>query len=73
MMTKPVALADDTYQRLKRRKRPGESFSEAIERLMRDQRKDPMLFVAKVPRSKISAARRLKEIEADRDASWEEA
>ena len=72
-MTKPVALADDTYRRLRRRKRPGESFSNTVDRLMRDQKKDAMSFVANVPKSKVPAARRLKDIEADRDASWADA
>lgn len=73
LVTKPVALADNTYDRLKRRKRPGESFSAAIERLMSNQRKDPLEFVRLVPKSKISAGKRLAEIEADREASWEDA
>lgn len=72
-MTKPVALADNTYRRLKRRKRPGESFSETIERLMRGQRKDPMLFVESVPKSEVPSGRRLEEIEREREASWEDA
>lgn len=72
-MTKPVALADETYGRLKRRKRPGESFSNTVDRLIRDQKKDPMSFVRTVPRSKVAAKRRLADIEADREASWEEA
>lgn len=72
-MTKPVALADETYRRLRRRRRPGESFSNAIERLMREQKKDPTYFVHHVPRSKVPAARRLEEIEAEREASWEDA
>lgn len=72
-MTKPVALADGTYDRLKRRRRPGESFSNTIDRLMQEPKKDPTYFAQNVPRSKIPAARRLQEIEADRDASLEDA
>lgn len=72
-VTKPVALADDTYRRLKARKRPGESFSQTVERLMREQRKDPTFFVDRVPKSKVPADRRLRAIEEDREASWEDA
>lgn len=72
-MTKPVALANHTYERLKRRRRPGESFSEAVERLISNQRKDPMSFVRSAPKSKRPVKRRLAEIEAERERSWEEA
>lgn len=72
-MTKPVALADETYRRLKQRKRPGESFSNTIDRLLADQRKDPLSFAQNVPRSKIPAKKRLADIEADRDATWQDA
>lgn len=72
-MTKPVALADSTYDRLRRRRRPGESFSEAVERLILNQRKDPMEFPRNVPKSRVPAKRRLADIEADRDASMEDA
>ncbi len=73
LVTKPVALSDGTYRRLKRRKRPGESFSETIERIMGNQKKDPMRFANEVPKSRVPAQRRLKELEEDRDASWEDA
>lgn len=35
MGTKPVRLDEDTYERIKQRKRPDETFSEAIDRLTR--------------------------------------
>lgn len=72
-MTKPVALSDQTYRRLKQLKRPGESFSQTIERLIRGQRKDPLVFAQDVPRSRIPPRDRLKEVERIREDSWEEA
>jgi predicted CopG family antitoxin len=72
-VTKPVALSDETYRKLKKRKQPGESFSQVIERLMREQKKDPMLFVQHVPKSRVPAERRLQEIQDDRESSWEDA
>jgi predicted CopG family antitoxin len=67
-VTKQVALADSTYARLKRSRHPGESFSDAIERLL-DRAKDPMTFADRVPRSRVGAKDRLAQIEADRDAT----
>lgn len=36
MSTKPVRLEEDVYERVKAHKRPDESFSEAIDRLIGD-------------------------------------
>lgn len=36
LMAKNIALADDVYRSLKRRKREGESFSQLIRRLMKN-------------------------------------
>ncbi len=52
-MTKQVALAEATYARLRRNRRPGESFSMAIERLL-DQAKDPTRFSALLPKPTLS-------------------
>lgn len=68
-MTKQVALADGTYDRLKRSRLPGESFSEAIERLLDQHPKDPLAFAKRVPKSPISSKDHLRQIEADRDAT----
>lgn len=68
-MTKQVALAERTYQRLKENRRPGESFSKAIERLLDKQAKDPLSFTRGLPKPEIDPEEWLQEIEADRDAS----
>lgn len=68
-MTKQVALADATYERLKRHRRPDESFSEAIERLLDQQAKDPLAFPDRVPKAGLSAKEWLAQVEADRDAT----
>lgn len=66
-MTKQVALADATYDRLRRVRRPGESFSQAIERLLADRAKDPEAFPKRVPKSPLATREWLRRIEADRD------
>jgi predicted CopG family antitoxin len=68
-MTKQVALADMTYERLRKRRRKGESFSDVIERLLTEGPKDPLSFVMRVPRSRTPAKERLAQIEADRDST----
>lgn len=68
-MTKQVALADRTYERLRRSRRPGESFSQAIERLLAGQAKDPLSFSKRVPKSPLDATAWRKQIEADRDST----
>lgn len=45
-VTKQVQLSDDAYAALKARKRPGESFSQAVLRLSAAS-KDPWLFVGR--------------------------
>ncbi|MEA3200622.1 MAG: putative antitoxin [Thermoplasmata archaeon] len=67
-MTKQVALADATYERLRSHKQPGESFSEVIERLLSGQR-DPLSFPQAAPRSRVPARERLAQVEADRKAT----
>lgn len=70
-MTKQVALADRTYTRLKRHRRPDESFSEVIERLL-DQAKDPESFL-RAPRSRTDPDAWIARLEADRDDATVEA
>lgn len=70
-MTKQVALADTTYARLRAARHEGESFSDAIERLLSNS-KDPMRFL------KIGASARdpdewIAEIEAERDETTTDA
>jgi len=64
-MTKQVALADRTYDRLKRSRRSGESFSEAIERLLA-RAKDPVSFLD-APSSRTDPDAWIADIETDRD------
>lgn len=64
-MTKQVALADRTYQRLRAARQPDESFSDAIERLL-DAVKDPMGFLAAKP-SRVDPTAWIAAVEADRD------
>jgi predicted CopG family antitoxin len=45
-MAKQVALSDRAYARLRRNRIEGESFSDAVERLMDSQPKDPLRFLA---------------------------
>jgi predicted CopG family antitoxin len=69
MMTRQVALADATYDRLKRRKRAGESFSQVIERLLAGEPKDPLGFVQRLPPLPMDPDEWVRRIEADRDAT----
>lgn len=64
-MTKQVALADATYAKLRAARHEGESFSDAIERLLRNN-KDPMSFL-RTPRSSADPDAWLAQIKADRD------
>lgn len=67
-MTHQVALANPTYARLKAARRPGESFSRAIERLL-DESKDPLSFIRSPPGKRwLSTKEHLRLIEQDRDA-----
>ncbi len=66
-VTHQVALANPTYARLRAARRAGESFSQAIERLL-DGTKDPMSFVRDPPKSRIPAEERLRLIKEERDA-----
>jgi predicted CopG family antitoxin len=43
MMTKVISLSEDAYRRLKRRKGEGESFSDVVVRLTRDDRGTSLL------------------------------
>lgn len=69
-VTKQVALAESTYLRLRGNRRPGESFSAAIDRLLDNQPKDPMRFVEEAGKHKhvIPPHEYLAMIEAERDA-----
>lgn len=42
MGSKTVSLKDETYRRLNREKREGESFSDAIDRLLTDEETNPL-------------------------------
>jgi len=42
MASKMISIRDDIYENLKKLKGPNESFSELIERLIRNQQKDPL-------------------------------
>ena len=42
MTSKMISIREDVYKNLKRLKEPEESFSELIERLIANQRKDPL-------------------------------
>ena len=42
MTSKMISIRDDIYKNLKKLKEPNESFSELIERLITNQRKDPL-------------------------------
>lgn len=68
-MTKRVALADATYARLRRWRRPGESFSQVIERLMAAQAKEPEAFAERVPKARVRTKDWLAQVEADREAT----
>lgn len=72
-MTKQVALADRTYERLRRSRHPGESFSQTIERLLSKQQKDPMGFPKRVPKSPLRHDEWLEQVQADREASRQDA
>lgn len=66
-MTKQVALADQTYARLREARLEGESFSDAIERLL-DHAKDPLGFLKARP-SRTDPDAWLEAIRADREDS----
>jgi len=42
MTSKMISIRDDVYKSLKKLKGPNESFSELIERLIANQKKDPL-------------------------------
>ncbi len=42
MTSKMISIRDDIYKDLKKLKNPNESFSELLERLIKNQRKDPL-------------------------------
>ena len=70
-MTRQVALSDEAYAELTREKSPGESFSQAVLRLLRSARlarKDPMAFVHRPHGFVMTPDELLRAIEEDRDA-----
>lgn len=69
-MTKQVAFRDKTYERLRRRKRKSESFSDVVERLMEaaPEEKDPLSFARRPWKRRLSVEEHLDLVEADRDA-----
>jgi predicted CopG family antitoxin len=66
-VTKQVAFANTTYKRLRRERRPGESFSQAVDRLLDSRPKDPKAFL-KGLRPPVDPKKWLAEVEASRDA-----
>ena len=42
MTSKMISIRDDVYKNLKKLKNPNESFSELLERLINNQKKDPL-------------------------------
>ncbi|NHJ26414.1 MAG: antitoxin [Candidatus Lokiarchaeota archaeon] len=44
MTSKMISIRDDVYQNLKNLKDPNESFSELIERLIKNQQKNPLKY-----------------------------
>ena len=66
-MTRQVALSEATYARLRRQRKPAESFSQAIERLIDNQVKTPLDFVEGLA-PPIPPKKWLEQIEADREA-----
>ena len=44
MTSKMISIRDDIYKNLKKLKGPDESFSELIERLIANQKKDPLKY-----------------------------
>ncbi len=42
MTSKMISIRDDIYKNLKKLKNPNESFSELLERLIKNQKKDPL-------------------------------
>lgn len=69
-MTKQVALSDEAYAELRREKKPEESFSQAVLRLLRSARlarKDPMAFVGQPRRFTMTMQEHLDMVESDRD------
>lgn len=71
-MTKQVALADATYAKLRAARHEGESFSDAIERLLRGN-KDPRSFGKNLPPRRMSPEAHLRMIEQDRDSTTTDA
>lgn len=66
-----VSLRPDAYEALRRAKRPEESFSDAVLRLLAEHRaraRDPWKFVRAKRRHLRSLDERLAEVEAWRDA-----
>lgn len=70
-MTHQVALSREAYQALRKAKRAEESFSDAVLRLLQEQRshqRDPWKFVRAHRRHVLSTEERLAEVETWRDA-----
>ena len=70
-MTHQVSLRGAAYEALRREKRPGESFSDVVLRIIQEARpraKDPWSFLAGPPLDPRGMERRLQEIEGWRDA-----
>lgn len=72
-MERAVRLSEEAYEHLEAYKHPGESFSQAIQRLLDAQPKDPLGFPDRVPKSPVSGQEHLRRIEADRESTRREA
>lgn len=69
-MTKQAKLRNETYARLMRRKRSGETFSDVVDRLLGhpSSERDPLSFVTRPWRRRLSVEEHLELVEADRNA-----
>jgi predicted CopG family antitoxin len=69
-MTKQVALSEEAYRALRRRRRESESFSQAVLRLLetvKRHERDPRLFARRRHHFLVGAEAHLREASAGRD------
>jgi predicted CopG family antitoxin len=72
-VTKQVALANKTYDRLRRAKAKDESFSAAIERLLEAAPKDPLEAMRRMPKALLEAEAWIRQIEEERESTRQDA
>ena len=68
-MVKPVSLSDPAFAALRKEKRPGESDSDVVLRLIKslhENQKDPLAFLKPLPDRWLSYEEHLADIEAGR-------